>query len=236
MRAGTVGDQTACKPGSVPPGVNRTRRPFLWTAHCWTVLATYPNGSGGEPCPGLLRDAPFLFGLAPGGACHAASIAGDAVRSYRTLSPLPQAGTNPDRGGLLSVALSLGSPPAGVTRRLFAVEPGLSSLRRKAKSDRPAVWSIFNVRTWRGGVKRGKIQPRRHEGHQGAAERLVLLRDLRELCGESLCQAAARRIAIRRARVSPSATPSTWDGRQWRWKAVTMVAVCWSKRPEGALS
>ena len=30
-------------------------------------------------------------------------------------------------GGLLSVALSLGSPPAGVIRRLFTVEPGLSS-------------------------------------------------------------------------------------------------------------
>ena len=30
-------------------------------------------------------------------------------------------------GGLLSVALSLGSRPAGVTRRLVAVEPGLSS-------------------------------------------------------------------------------------------------------------
>ena len=29
-------------------------------------------------------------------------------------------------GGLLSVALSLGSPRAGVTRRLFTVEPGLS--------------------------------------------------------------------------------------------------------------
>ena len=28
---------------------------------------------------------------------------------------------------MLSVALSLGSPPAGVTRRLVAVEPGLSS-------------------------------------------------------------------------------------------------------------
>jgi len=30
-------------------------------------------------------------------------------------------------GGLLSVALSLGSPPAGVTRRHVVVEPGLSS-------------------------------------------------------------------------------------------------------------
>ena len=32
-------------------------------------------------------------------------------------------------GGLLSVALSLGSPPAGVTRRLMSMEPGLSSRR-----------------------------------------------------------------------------------------------------------
>ena len=30
-------------------------------------------------------------------------------------------------GGLLSVALSLGSPPPGVTRHRFSVEPGLSS-------------------------------------------------------------------------------------------------------------
>ena len=33
-----------------------------------------------------------LFGLAPGGVYHAASVAGGAVRSYRTLSPLPRAG------------------------------------------------------------------------------------------------------------------------------------------------
>ena len=86
--------------------------------------------------------ATSLFGLAPSGACHAASIAGDAVRSYRTLSPLPAAEAE---GGLLSVALSLGSPPAGVTRRLFAVEPGLSSLPLAGKSGRPAVWSAAKV-------------------------------------------------------------------------------------------
>ena len=34
------------------------------------------------------------------------------------------------RGGLFSVALSLGSPRAGVTRRHFSLEPGLSSTRR----------------------------------------------------------------------------------------------------------
>src|SRR5680860_161231 len=33
--------------------------------------------------------APPLFGLAPGGVCPAAFVTKDAVRSYRTLSPLP---------------------------------------------------------------------------------------------------------------------------------------------------
>ncbi len=32
---------------------------------------------------------PSLFGLAPGGACHAGFVAEPAVRSYRTISPLP---------------------------------------------------------------------------------------------------------------------------------------------------
>ncbi len=44
-----------------------------------------PRG-GGEP-----PRASLLFGFAPGGACHAADVAADAVRSYRTLSPLPLA-------------------------------------------------------------------------------------------------------------------------------------------------
>jgi hypothetical protein len=34
--------------------------------------------------------APPLFGLAPGGVCRAVSVTKDAVRSYRTLSPLPR--------------------------------------------------------------------------------------------------------------------------------------------------
>ena len=74
-----------------------------------------------------------LFGLAPGGACHASRVAARAVRSYRTLSPLPH-GT---RGGLLSVALSLGSPPPDVIRRRVSVEPGLSSAT-SAAALRPA--------------------------------------------------------------------------------------------------
>jgi hypothetical protein len=42
----------------------------------------------------------------------------------------------------VSVALSLGSPPPGVTRHRASVEPGLSSLRRAnpTKSGHPTVW------------------------------------------------------------------------------------------------
>ena len=36
-----------------------------------------------------LPGRPFLFGLAPGGVCPAASVTSRAVRSYRTFSPLP---------------------------------------------------------------------------------------------------------------------------------------------------
>jgi hypothetical protein len=41
--------------------------------------------------------APSLFGLAPGGVCPAAGVAADAVRSYRTISPLLRLTTVPRR-------------------------------------------------------------------------------------------------------------------------------------------
>jgi len=71
----------------------------------------------------LAQNMVFLFGLAPGGVYRAIYIAAHAVGSYSTFSPLPQ-----KRGGLFSVALSLGSPPPGVTRHRISMEPGLSSL------------------------------------------------------------------------------------------------------------
>ena len=53
--------------------------------------------------------------------------------------PYPPSLRRASAGGLLSVALSLGSRPAGVTRRLVAVEPGLSSslLSRGLAGPRP---------------------------------------------------------------------------------------------------
>src|ERR1700721_1464500 len=47
------------------------------------------RGPRTRPCDAGWRRVSLLFGFAPGGACHAADVAARAVRSYRTLSPLP---------------------------------------------------------------------------------------------------------------------------------------------------
>ena len=101
------------------------------------------------------------------------------------------------RGGLLSVALSLGSPPPGVTRHPISVEPGLSSPRiapqgRRAAAIRPS----------------GSLE-------LGASAHPVNKPDAFQARVSS--QRASR--AARRAAVSRSARPSTRSGRKWRWKA-----------------
>ena len=99
-----------------------------------------PNGSSSQPgslgakltCRAHERTgARPLFGLAPGGVCHAGRVAKTPVRSCRTLSPLPVSfrrhrrytlcGTFPKRRPERRC-------PAGVTRHPCFVEPGLSSL------------------------------------------------------------------------------------------------------------
>ncbi len=78
--------QTACKPGSVP-----ARRRWM------TIPLGRPLPDASRDRPGWRRGnafcrlpgLPSLFGLAPGGVCRATAVAGGAVRSCRTLSPLP---------------------------------------------------------------------------------------------------------------------------------------------------
>ena len=125
--------QPACKPG------------FVWRAGFARAMAIplgrplpaassnqprQRSGDGSKDSSAEKRLASPLFGFAPGGACHAAHVAMRAVRSYRTVSPLPC-------GGLFSVALSLGLPPPEVIRHRVSVEPGLSSTA-KAAAIRPA--------------------------------------------------------------------------------------------------
>src|SRR6185369_17180499 len=77
-----------------------------------------------------------LFGLAPHGVCPAPSVAVGAVRSYRTVSPLPSDPGKEPKGGFFSVALSFALPRPGVTRHAARSEFGLSS--PVARGDRVA--------------------------------------------------------------------------------------------------
>ena len=59
-------------------------RPFLWDDDCSSPRATDPEDGV------KTHRMSSLFGLAPGGVYLARSVARSAVRSYRTLSPLPR--------------------------------------------------------------------------------------------------------------------------------------------------
>ena len=76
-----------------------------------------------------------LFGLAPEGVCRAAPVTGDAVRSYRTLSPLPAAGNGPAPS---AVCFLLHFPSTRVAQAL----PGLLPCGARTFLDRPAATAI----------------------------------------------------------------------------------------------
>ncbi len=135
FRRAPLTHQPACKPGFV--GRNALARAARDGHSSATPVArrleqpTRTAGSGHRsrrflPAFAGRGSAPSLFGLAPGGVCRAASVAAGAVRSYRTVSPLPRRYAT-CRGGLFSVALSLGSRPPDVIRHRTSMEPGLSS-------------------------------------------------------------------------------------------------------------
>ena len=120
-----------------------------------------PTGWSTKACLSLAR-RPSLFGLAPGGACLAIPVTRNAVGSYPTLSPLPR---NPPenwqaRGGLLSVALSLGFAVARIPgRTLSAALPTWSPDFPPAShpaSDRPAARSSAPYTRQR---RKGRFRP-----------------------------------------------------------------------------
>ena len=82
----------------------------------------------------MLAAAPPLFGLAPGGVCRAGPVTRTAVRSYRTLSPLPRKARRFAFCGTVP-----GVAPPEVIRHRASKEPGLSSLSADTLADRAAV-------------------------------------------------------------------------------------------------
>ena len=80
----------ACKPGSVlAPAVFGAIDDHSSRAPVARRLARPTRAATRKPNPSADANLPPLFGLAPGGVYRAAPVTGRAVRSYRTLSPLP---------------------------------------------------------------------------------------------------------------------------------------------------
>ena len=87
--------QPACKPGSVGHRpLARTIRDGHSSGTTFARCLEQPTRTASltSPCGVIasreLTALPSLFGFAPGVVCHAVSVAGYAVRSYRTFSPL----------------------------------------------------------------------------------------------------------------------------------------------------
>jgi len=125
-----LGRGWACKPGSVTP----SRGPLV----IYLGRASPRASSGRLEMLASRAGSLSLSDLAPGGVCLAAPV----TRDTGALLPHPftLAGARRRLGGLLSVALSLGSPPPGVTRHRVSVEPGLSSPGLAAEGGHPADW------------------------------------------------------------------------------------------------
>ena len=133
--------QGACKPGSVPPAVSedpscggshssgpciaaRLKQPTR-AARRETRLPRLPGAR--RPYSVLLRVGFAVRPLLPAARCAL------AAPFHPCCGPKPVS-------GLLSVALSLGSPPAGVTRHPCFAEPGLSSTEVSFRRGCPAPW------------------------------------------------------------------------------------------------
>jgi hypothetical protein len=108
----------------------RRRQSFILPPDHSGDHAVYPRALDGPPF--IPFGIALLFDLAPCGVFPATTVTSGAVRSYRTISPLPLL----RRGGIFSVALSVGFPLPRVTRhtalwssdfpRIRIIEPAIA--------------------------------------------------------------------------------------------------------------
>ena len=108
--------QPACKPGSVGHRpLARTIRDGHSSGAMFAHGLEQPTRTASLTSPrGVIAQSeqpalPSLFGFAPGVVCHAGSVAGPAVRSYRTFSPL----LRPQTGRFVLCGTVPGVAPAG---------------------------------------------------------------------------------------------------------------------------
>ncbi len=188
-----ISDQAACKPGLVP-----RIRSGATVIHLRSCLRTTWCDLPGQHAEAHVQPEDCglsLFGLAPGGACLAPFLAVGAVRSYRTVSPLPGPKA---RRSVLCCAFP-GVTPAG---------------RYPAPCLRGARTFLDN--TVSGPVAATAQPPDRDLDRPDGAERQA------SRTGQRLATAATAAI---RPRVSSSRTPSQQAGRQRRWNASTTASM-----------
>jgi hypothetical protein len=130
------------------------RRPFLWDAGCPAPRATNPDGWPGNRPEAEAPRRPYSV-LLPVGFTVPFPLPGPRWALTPPFHPYPPSPFRAPAGGLLSVALSLGSPPPDVIRhRCFhGARTFLPGFRR---SDRPASWhsTQIGIRSYRGQARR----------------------------------------------------------------------------------
>lgn len=138
--------QLACKPGSVWPRLPKE-----------TERGSHSSGTTlARSLVQPTRMTRLETGWALARPCHPYSVLLPVGFTVPSMSPWPRWALTPPfhpysakRSGLLSVALSLGSPPPDVIRHRVSVEPGLSSpcgLSALAGRGCPANWQRLNNR------------------------------------------------------------------------------------------
>ncbi len=124
--------QTVCKPGSVRPRGSGTAIPLRRASR--RASRDQPGRRGGNPLTVACAPpaAPIRSCSRWGLPCRPRCRGRGALLPHRfTLA-------RADAGGLISVALSLGSPPPAVSRHRFPMEPGLSSIACATAAVRPS--------------------------------------------------------------------------------------------------
>src|SRR6202034_3170742 len=119
------------------------------------------------------RRVSLLFGFAPGGACHAADVAARAVRSYRTLSPLPSRLTAL-RPAIRRFAFCGAFPGVAPAGRYPAPYPyGARTFLRFRSGGRPADWlaTAYGAGEAAGKRNRTRWSNRRASASSGARNR-----------------------------------------------------------------
>jgi hypothetical protein len=160
--------------------------------------------------------APSLFGLAPGGVCPAAGVTANAVRSYRTFSPLPRPTQH------AAAVCFLWHCPWVRTRRMLSGTACPRSpdfpLRQPFGSAGAAVRPTDSNRDGHGGPPRqvakqtGMPQELTIERNKGATRSVAL----RARAAIVLARPRLASSSCKVPRVDGSAMPSTRPGRKWR--------------------